>query len=207
MRARMALEVSNTAFEHREIELKHKPAHLLEISPKGTVPVLWIQDHGEQRVIEQSLDIMRWALGRSDPEGWLLDKQIHQSEMLDLIKKNDEHFKFNLDRYKYPHRYQLSDPMPYRQQGQLFLEDLNKRLEKSACLWGPTRCLADAALMPFVRQFSKVDPPWFEQLPFEKLKAWLHDFESSELFVSIMSKKPLWAPSTSSSNANLTSQG
>jgi glutathione S-transferase len=200
----MALEVSNTAFEHREIELKHKPSHLLEISPKGTVPVLWIQDQGEQRVIEQSLDIMRWALARHDPEGWLLDKQIHQREMLDLIKENDEHFKFNLDRYKYPHRYQLSDPMPYRHQGQLFLEDLNNRLEKSACLWGPTRCLADVALMPFVRQFSKVDPPWFEQLPFEKLKAWLHDFESSALFVSIMSKKRIWAHAATTSNDNLT---
>jgi glutathione S-transferase len=191
----MALKVSNTEFEHREIELKAKPPHLLAISPKGTVPVLWIQKEEQQEVIEQSLEIMTWALQRSDPERWLIQDRHQNCAMYDLIKKNDEIFKFNLDRYKYPHRYNVSDPIEFRQNGELFLRELNNCLEKSQYLMGQTRCLADVALMPFVRQFSKVDVQWFEQLPYEKLKSWLSDFENSDLFVSIMSKSALWVDS------------
>jgi len=195
MRARMALRVSNTEFEHREIELKAKPAHMLEISPKGTVPVLWVPGQKGKEVIEQSLEIMQWALERNDPEHWLIQDEHQSGAMYDLIKRNDGVFKFNLDRYKYPQRYNLSDPLVYRQNGEHFLKELNVLLEKSQYLMGQTPCLADVALMPFVRQFSKVDSHWFEQLPYEKLKRWLRDFENSNLFVSIMAKRALWVSS------------
>ena len=193
MRARMALKMSQIQYEHREIELKAKPNHMLSLSPKGTVPVLWIQDGAKQTVIDQSLDIMTWALGRHDPEH-CLSHDVHQSRaMFDLIAKNDQAFKFNLDRYKYPHRFGLSDPLPFRQEGERFLETLNAQLMNNAFLWGPTKSIADLALMPFVRQFAHVDPTWFEQLPFEPLKNWLKGFENSELFVTIMAKRPLWS--------------
>ena len=193
MRARMALKLSQTQYEHREIELKAKPLHLLSLSPKGTVPVLWLKDADQECVIDQSLEIMKWSLGRHDPEHCLIQDPHQSSAMFDLIEQNDQGFKFNLDRYKYPHRFGLTDPLPFRLRGALFLEALNAQLMSSAFLFGPTRSLADLALMPFVRQFAHVDPTWFDQLPLEPLKAWLMGMENSELFVSIMTKRPLWS--------------
>ncbi len=193
MRARMALKMSQTQYEHREIELKAKPVHLLLLSPKGTVPVLWLKDADQECVIDQSLDIMKWALARHDPEHCLGQDSHQSSAMFDLIERNDQQFKFNLDRYKYPHRFGLSDPLPFRQEGERFLETLNAQLMRNTFLFGPTRSLADLALMPFVRQFAHVDPTWFDQLPLAPLKAWLKGFESSELFLAIMAKRPLWS--------------
>ena len=195
MRARMALHVAQIAVEHREIELKAKPQHLLSISPKGTVPVLWIKAGELEEVVDQSLEIMKWSLARFDPEDWLAQGQGIESDVFDLIDKNDQVFKFNLDRYKYPHRFGLSDPMPFRVAGTLFLEQLELMLTQNNYLFGAHRGIADVAIMPFVRQFSRVDPTWFESLPLKHLRAWLANLENSELFVSIMARRSLWSES------------
>jgi glutathione S-transferase len=195
MRARMALHVAQIAVEHREIELKAKPQHLLSISPKGTVPVLWIKAGELEEVVDQSLEIMKWSLARFDPEDWLSQGQGIESEVFGLIDKNDQDFKFNLDRYKYPHRFGLSDPMPFRVAGTLFLEQLELMLTQNNYLFGTHRGIADVAIMPFVRQFSRVDPTWFESLPLKHLRAWLANLENSELFVSIMARRSLWSQS------------
>jgi len=195
MRARMALHVAQIAVEHREIELKAKPQHLLSISPKGTVPVLWIKAGELEEVVDQSLEIMKWSLARFDPEDWLTQGQGIEGKVFDLIDKNDQDFKFNLDRYKYPHRFGLSDPMPFRVAGTLFLEQLELMLTQNNYLFGAHRGIADVAIMPFVRQFSRVDPTWFESLPLKHLRAWLANLENSELFVSIMARRSLWSES------------
>jgi glutathione S-transferase len=176
MRARMALHVAQIAVEHREIELKAKPQHLLSISPKGTVPVLWIKAGELEEVVDQSLEIMKWSLARFDPEDWLAQGQGIDSDVFDLIDKNDQVFKFNLDRYKYPHRFGLSDPMPFRVAGALFLEELEHMLTQNNYLFGAHRGIADVAIMPFVRQFSRVDPTWFESLPLEALEGLVGKF-------------------------------
>jgi glutathione S-transferase len=193
MRARMALHVAQIQVEHREIELKAKPKHLLTISPKGTVPVLWVNHDRGEEVIDQSLEIMKWSLARYDPENWLVQHQEIGPQVFSLIEKNDQSFKFNLDRYKYPHRFGLTDPLPFRSGGVLFLEELEMLLQKQDFLFGSHRCIADVAIMPFVRQFARVDVPWFESLRFQRLRGWLENLENSELFTSIMVRRPLWS--------------
>lgn len=188
----MALHVAQIQVEHREIELKAKPKHLLSISPKGTVPVLWIKDESREQVLDESLEIMKWSLQQSDPERWLGVGQGTMEEMFELIQENDHSFKFNLDRYKYPHRFGLSDPLPFRQAGLEFLEGLELRLRDSAYLFGPHRQIADVALMPFVRQFARTNASWFATLPLKGVKAWLDDLEQSALFEAIMTKRALW---------------
>lgn len=184
MRARMALAVSGTRCKVREVALSAKPAAMLEASPKGTVPVLVLPGGG---VLDESLDIMRWALGRSDPEGWL------DRDDPALIAANDGPFKHNLDRYKYPDKHG-ADPLVRRQQALAFLRDLDARLSRSDQLAGSLRGLADAAIMPFVRQFAAVDRSWFgrEQLP--RVQVWLDAHLRSDLFALIMAKASPWVP-------------
>lgn len=186
MRARLALAVSGTSCQLREVALKNKPAAMLEVSPKGTVPVL-VTAEGE--VIDESLDIMRWALARQDPEGWL-DADAAVTDM--LIADNDGPFKANLDRYKYPSRFDLADPVPARAAGVEFLERLNARLEGRAYLFGDRRTLADMAIFPFVRQFAAVNPDWFKTLPLKPLQGWLSGHLASTLFQDVMQKHPVW---------------
>ncbi|GAA0274985.1 glutathione S-transferase [Alteraurantiacibacter aestuarii] len=185
MRARLALQNSGIAIEHREIVLRDKPAHMLEISPKGTVPVLLLPDG---RVLEESLDIMRWALALSDPEGWLSGTDDA------LIAANDGPFKQHLDRYKYPSRFDGADPLEHRAGGLAILQDLEQRLAQQPFLCGPTRSFTDAAIAPFVRQFAHTDRDWFvaQQLP--ALQAWLESYLASDLFTAIMAKHPIWVP-------------
>jgi glutathione S-transferase len=175
MRARMALAVSGAAHEIREVKLRDKPAAMLAASPKGTVPVLVLPDG---QVIDESLDIMRWALARNDPEHWL------DGDDTALIAANDGPFKHHLDRYKYPDRH-ASDPLEHRAQGLALLADLDARLRRHAYLCGETRTLTDAAILPFVRQFAAVDRAWFDaQLP--ALQRWLAEGLASPLFAEIM---------------------
>jgi glutathione S-transferase len=115
MRARLALHASGVVHEHREIELKNKPAHMLALSPKGTVPVLWLR--AENRVIDQSLDIMLWALQQNDPQHWLPNDEVTRSDWLAQIERNDGPFKQQLDRYKYPQRFGLKDGLSHRDAG------------------------------------------------------------------------------------------
>lgn len=183
MRARLALAVSGTACELREVKLAAKPPEMLAASPKGTVPVLVLPDGS---VIEQSLDVMRWTLGQCDPEGWL------ERDDPTLIERNDGPFKHDLDRYKYPERHG-SDPMLHRASGLAFLRDLDARLAAHGQLCGPGRGLADAAILPFIRQFAAVDRAWFDNQPLPRLKAWLEGFVASDLFQTIMFRTAPWA--------------
>lgn len=184
MRARLALVVSGTRCELREIKLSAKPQTMLDASPKGTVPVLVLPD-GE--VIDQSLEIMRWALTNRDPEGWLA------RDDPSLIAANDGTFKYHLDRYKYPERYG-TDALAHRAEGLTFLRVLETRLTGSAQLCGSTRGLADAATIPFVRQFAAVDREWFGAQPLPHLKVWLAGHLASDLFMAIMTRLAPWSP-------------
>ena len=179
MRARMALRYSGVPLSIVEVSLKAKPAELLALSPKGTVPVLVCADG---RVIEQSLEIMHWALAQYDPDNWL------GPDSAALIEENDQVFKVNLDRYKYAIRYPEQPMEHYRAQGAAFLQRLEVLLEQTPYLAGDTLSLADIALAPFVRQFAHVDRDWFEQAPFPRLNAWLERFLASELFNAVMAK-------------------
>ncbi|MFL6733129.1 MAG: glutathione S-transferase, partial [Sphingomicrobium sp.] len=161
-----------------------KPASMLEASPKGTVPVLVLPNRD---VIEQSLDIMRWALTGCDPEAWL------DRDDAALIAVNDGPFKHDLDRYKYPDRHG-GDPLVHRDAGLTFLRDLEVRLSACGQLGGSARGLTDAAIMPFVRQFSAVDPDWFSKQDLPHLQRWLQGHLLSELFASIMDRPPVWRP-------------
>jgi glutathione S-transferase len=189
MRARLALRVAGQAVAHREIELKHKPAAMLQASPKGTVPVLVLTGGA---VLEQSLDIMRWALERHDPEAWLPADEPSRQDAWALIAQNDGDFKFHLDRYKYPHRYELADGFEHRAQAAEFLEALALRLRASAYLSGPHFGIADAAIAPFVRQFAHTDKAWFAQQDWPALAQWLAAFEASAAFAQVMEKHPVW---------------
>ncbi|MEZ5742486.1 MAG: glutathione S-transferase [Sphingomonadaceae bacterium] len=184
MRARLALGISGTRCELREVKLSAKPEAMLEASPKGTVPVLVLAD-GE--VIDESLDIMRWALKRSDPERWL------ERDDPALVAMNDGAFKHDLDRYKYPERHG-SDVLAHRAKGLAFLQELDDRLAAGGQLCGSTRGLTDAAIMPFVRQFAAVDRDWFDNLPLPSLRAWLSGHLSSGLFAAIMVRPKPWSP-------------
>lgn len=181
MRARMALRYSGVPVEIVEVSLKAKPAEMLAISPKGTVPVL----DADGRVIDESLEIMRWALAQNDPQGWLLDGD---SRIAELIEANDQGFKVDLNRYKYAERYPEQPMEVYRAQGAVFLQRLEGLLQDRDYLLAGHPSLADIALLPFVRQFAHVDREWFAQTPYPRLQAWLHNFLESDLFTSIMKK-------------------
>lgn len=190
MRARFALAVSGTHCELREVVLRNKPAALLRASPKGTVPVLVAPDGG---VIEQSLDIMVWALSRHDPEGWLTPATGGREQMLALVAGCDGPFKHSLDRYKYPERHEGADALAHRESGGQWLAALDGRLADSAYLFGGRPSLADAAIMPFVRQFAQVDRAWFDAQPWPALHAWLLKWLESSLFQAIMVRHEPWA--------------
>lgn len=181
MRARMALRYSGVPVEIVEVSLKAKPAEMLAISPKGTVPVL----DADGRVIDESLEITRWALAQNDPQGWLLDGD---SRIAELIEANDQGFKVDLNRYKYAERYPEQPMEVYRAQGAVFLQRLEGLLQDRDYLLADHPSLADIALLPFVRQFAHVDREWFAQTPYPRLQAWLHNFLESDLFTSIMKK-------------------
>jgi glutathione S-transferase len=182
MRARMALIMSGVAYEHREISLRDKPAAMLAASPKGTVPVLVL---GNAEVIDESIDIMRWALDQNDPEGWMASAE------QDLLTDYDGAFKHHLDRYKYGSRYS-EDPLVHRAAGLDMLVRLNALLAGREYLGGRARGFGDIAIFPFVRQFAGVDPAWFEAHAPQTLQNWLERLVSSDLFARAMIRRPIW---------------
>ncbi|MES2045494.1 MAG: glutathione S-transferase [Pseudomonadota bacterium] len=184
MRARMALLVSAIPFELREIVLRDKPAAMIAASPKATVPVLVLEDGA---VIDESLDIMRRALDRRDPEDWL------GGDDADLIARFDDRFKHHLDRYKYPDRHH-ADPAEHRAAALALLGELEQRLATHANLCRDTRALTDIALMPFVRQFAAVDRVWFDAQPIPRVQAWLAAHIASPLFDRAMQRVAVWVP-------------
>lgn len=190
MRARLALAVSGQTCELREVVLSHKPAELLQASAKATVPVL-IDTDG--RVLEESLDIMLWALQGHDPLQWL-PVQGDLVNALQCITRCDEEFKPRLDRYKYPNRFDIADASGPREAAAGFLADMNQRLATSSFLSGAHWGLLDAAIAPFVRQFAHTDSAWFASRPWPGLQAWLANFEASPLFQRVMAKYPPWQP-------------
>ena len=195
MRARLALQAAGQAVEHREIALKNKPAEMLHASPKGTVPVLVLADGC---VLDESLYIMRWALGRNDPQGWLGNDDTSRQDAWALIAQNDGEFKFHLDRYKYPHRSGLADGLAHRDLARGFLGLLQARLAWNHFLAGARFGLADAAIAPFVRQFAHTDPAWFAAQAWRHLAQWLQSFEASAAFAHVMEKHPVWPGGTAS---------
>jgi glutathione S-transferase len=189
MRARLALQASGTLVELREVELKNKPEALLQASPKGTVPVLVLP---EGPVLEQSLDIMLWALQTHDPLGWLPPDGSAHSDTLACIASNDGAFKQALDRYKYPARFALDNGLQHRAKGAQILKTWELRLRQNTFMAGAHWGLLDAALAPFVRQFAHTDPAWFAAQDWPLLARWLQLFEASPAFAAIMQKEPPW---------------
>lgn len=189
MRARLALHASGLAVEHREIELKSKPARMLAASPKGTVPVLVLPDG---KVLDESLDIMRWALQANDPLQWWPKDPLRLADSMALIEANDGPFKQALDRYKYPQRFGLADGVAWREAGAEFLLRLEAMLVTQPHLAGHQQGLCDAALAPFVRQFAHTDKTWFAAQPWPHLAHWLAEFEASAAFAAIMHKHRPW---------------
>ena len=204
MRARLALAASGQAYEHREVVLRDKPPELLAASIKGTVPVLVLPGGG---VIEESLEIMLWALRRNDPQHWLGKQEAKLADCLILISQCDGAFKQHLDAYKYPAKRLIApglvsgtgelpepaDPQTRaRQHASVFINVLNQQLAHNAYLLGSQGSLADAAIVPFVRQFAGVQPEWFAQAPWPALRAWLDFFTGSAMFVSVMQKQAPW---------------
>jgi glutathione S-transferase len=182
MRARMALSYAGIAYQLHDISLKDKPAGLLAVSPKGTVPVLVLPDG---RVLEQSLDIMHWALQQHDPSRWLdIDRDNSQA----LISENDGAFKQALDKYKYASRFPEQSAASYRSQAEVFLCKLEQALQERPFLSGAHLSLTDVAIFPFIRQFAAVDANWFAQAAYPKLQAWLQARLESSLFLGVMAK-------------------
>lgn len=193
MRARLALAISGQACELREVMLKAKPAELLSASAKASVPVL-VLPSGE--VIEQSLDIMHWALQRNDPAQWLSAHPAQAAQMQVLIDDCEQTFKHHLDRYKYPNRYEGDDALLHRAAAATWLQSLAQQMSPEGWLFDRTASLADMAIAPFVRQFAQTDPLWFEQQAWPALQAWLNRIVSSALFESVMHTYPAWESGT-----------
>ena len=187
MRARMALCRGSITVELREVSLRAKPEAMLSLSAKATVPVLHLPD---QTVLDESLDIMYWALAHSDPGQWLDPALAEQSA--NLIVENDGSFKGYLDHYKYWERYPADSQQDYRAAAEVFLQRLELLLEDNSYLLGNRVGITDIAIFPFIRQFAFVDKDWFDQAPYPRLQQWLQGFLESELFISAMRKQPLW---------------
>jgi glutathione S-transferase len=179
----MAITVSGVTVELREVVLRDKPPELIQASAKATVPVLVLPDGA---VIEESLDIMRWALDQNDPQDWLA------VDDLDLIRQNDGPFKVALDRYKYPQRFGLESGTLHRGEGLAVISQLDARLSNAPFLSGDARRLTDMAIFPFIRQFAATDRTWFDAQPLPSLHRWLGQLLNSDLFASIMFRYPRW---------------
>ena len=188
MRARMALKLAEIPVEIREISLREKPQEMLTLSPKGTVPVLLLQDG---TVLDESLQIMLWALKTHAPRfkhsraG--LRANIHAGAGA-LILENDGAFKQALDAYKYPEKFPQKTQIEHRADGEIFLQKLENLLQKNHYLFADKPSLADYAIFPFVRQFAAVDATWWQSAPYPKCRAWLKNWLESDLFISVMQK-------------------
>ena len=188
IRARMALAAAGVEVTLREVRLSDKPAGMLAVSAKGTVPLLVLDDGC---VLDESLDIMHWALAGHDPQGWLTAAPA--GEQGELIRRNDEDFKPLLDRYKYASCHPQRSRAEWRELGvSAHLADLEARLARAPALCGSRASLADVALFPFVRQFAGVEPEAFGQTPLARLRRWLDGWLASALFAAVMDKHAIW---------------
>jgi glutathione S-transferase len=181
----MALAYAGIRVELREVKLGNKPPDFIHLSPKATVPVLLTAD---AVLLDESLDIMYWALSVSDPEQW----QSHDAETVDLIRHNDEVFKPLLDAYKYADRHPQLSRLEHRKRAESFLGLLEAKLEKHSWLTAERQTISDVAIMPFVRQFAGVEPKWFEGSEYARVRSWLGRQLDSELFQRVMQKYGFW---------------
>lgn len=194
MRARMALKYADIQLELREIDLNKPPAALRAISDNATVPVLHLPDGN---VIDESWEIVQWAVRQNDPDLWLGEDNQYLIESDMLVETNDYSFKQDLDHYKYADRYPEQAMEYYRQQGEEFLQALEERLNETRFLLSDTISISDIGIFPFIRQFAMVDQPWFDQAPYPKLQKWLSCFIDSDgsearLFSLVMNKYNIW---------------
>ena len=184
----MAIAYSDLSVELREVFLADKPPSMMEASPKGTVPILLLPD---DRVIDESYEAMRWALGYRDPDLWWRTE--FAEKMKTLVEENDFQFKAHLDHYKYSERFPARPKSHYRNQGESFLFKLEQRLGRQKFLFSDELTFSDVAIFPFIRQFAFVDKPWFDQSPYPRLQQWLQSFLDSQLFLNAMHKFPAWS--------------
>ncbi len=191
MRARMAIRASGQCVELREVVLRDKPAEMLAASAKGTVPVLVLDDGA---VIDESLDIMVWALERCDPAGWLAPPSGSRDDMMALIAACERDFKPHLDGYKYAPKDDPQQRLRSRERAGDFLARIEERLGGQAFLFGGRPALGDVAIFPFVRQFALVDRAWFEAAGWPRTAGWLEGFLGDDLFRCVMGKYPKWVP-------------
>ncbi len=191
IRARFAIRSSKIAVEVREIKLQEKPSEFLKSSPKGTVPVL-ITKSGE--VLEESLDIIKWALSINDPNKWLAKGKLENHEITKLLDDLENKFKPNLDKYKYRNRFFGVDQCLFRDKNLNFIEKLNSYLEKNKSLNCEHLTFLDYSIFPFIRQFRNVDQAWFDKLNFNYLNKWVNQIIDSKDFSSIMKKFKKWEP-------------
>ena len=187
MRARMAIHISGQKCELREVLLRDKPPSMLEYSAKGTVPVLILQDG---KVIDESLDVIDWALNLNVSVDWQRSKDTKKTK--ELIKINDGEFKYHLDRYKYSKRYDNEDPLIHREKCLIFIDKLEKQLSSSQFLYDDEISALDISILPFIRQFRIADMNWFDSLQKPNIQDWLMKFLESKLFKSIMMKYDKW---------------
>jgi len=183
----MTLNYASVAVELREVLLRDKPGSMLQASPKGTVPVLILPDG---TVIDESIDLMRWALAQRDPERWW--RHDLEAETNKLVKENDFVFKKHLDQYKYADRYPQQPQSFYRAEAEVFLRKLEQILLHKHYLMNDRLTFSDVAIFPFVRQFAYVDKTWFDSAPYPRLQAWLQSLLDSDLFSGAMTKYPRW---------------
>jgi len=189
MRARIAVYKSQKKVILRDIVLSNKPQEMLQASPKGTVPVLVLVDN----VIEESFEIMLWALAQDDPDNLLHKNDATALEkMLALVATFDQEFKGKLEQYKCAKRYQEDTLLEKRQACEPYLQDLEQRLNQHPFFMGATESLADIAILPFIRQFARVERQWYLQAPYPKVRQWLNQYLQSKMFSKVMTKHPLW---------------
>ena len=191
MRAHMALKQSGLRIELREVSLSEMPADLLKVSPKATVPVLILSDDS---VMDESWDIMKWALQQNDPDNWLGENNAFLADAEMLVEINDFSFKTDLDHYKYADRHPEHSQQHYREACEEFIEELEDMLADNAYLLADQLSIADIAVFPFVRQFAFVDKDWFDQSPYPKVRKWLSELIECELFQQVFEKHAIWQP-------------
>ena len=194
MRARMALILASKQCELREILLKNKPDHMLEISPKGTVPVLQLPD----KVLDESLDIISWATV-SNLDNVHIFSKTEETLYMELVHLFDTKFKHHLDRYKYSSRYG-ADPSEHQEECKIILENLDAKINPSPWVFGPQVSLLDISILPFIRQCKIANPEWFDAQQFKKVIGLLDYFEQDNLFIQAMQKYELWDPSKQNGN-------
>lgn len=185
----MALKYAAIKVELREVELSDYPTQATEISSKATVPVLQLPGG---TVIDESWDILKWALSQNDPEKWSGEDDEYALDAEILIETNDFSFKEDLDHYKYADRYPEHSEEEYRQACEEFIGELEEMLSEHKFLLADKLTLADIGVFPFVRQFSLVDKEWFATAPYPNVQQWLNRLISSELFQQVFQKHEIW---------------